>query len=157
MNIFYLDKDIGRCAQYHCDKHVIKMILESAQILCSVLRIHHMDAPYKATHVKHPCVIWVNQSLSNWLWLKALASALNDEYKYRFNHTKNHKSFDVILSLETPPIPDLGLTERPQALPEELKQKDPIQAYRQYYQAHKQHLAQWTKRKKPNWFVLSKK
>lgn len=157
MNIFYLDDDIRHCAQFHCDKHVIKMTLESAQILCSVLCINHIKAPYKATHLKHPCVIWANQSLSNWLWLKALAGALNDEYKYRFNHTKNHKSFDVILSLEIPLIPDLGLTERPQALPDEFKQNDPIQAYRDYYQSRKQHLAQWTKRGKPYWFVLSKK
>lgn len=155
MNIFYLDSNVNLCARFHCDKHVVKMILESAQILCSVLWQNQVSAPYKATHQKHPCVVWANQSLANWLWLKDLAAALNDEYKYRFNHTKNHKSFDVILQLQAPPIPNIGITKRPQALPDEFKDEDPIQAYRQYYQVSKKHLAKWTKREKPDWFVLS--
>lgn len=57
MNIFYLDDDIETCARYHCDKHVIKMILESAQILCTVLWINQIPAPYRSTHKHHPCVI----------------------------------------------------------------------------------------------------
>ena len=157
MNIFYLDADIAQCARFHGDKHVIKMILESAQILCSVLWLNDIKAPYKATHIKHPCVLWANQSLANWLWLKDLATALNDEYKYRFNQTKNHKSFDVIQRLKFPSRQNIGLTERPQALPDEFKQDDPIQAYRAYYQSRKQHLAQWTKRGKPDWFILAKR
>ncbi len=153
MNIFYLDSDITQCARYHCDKHVIKMILESAQILCSVLWMHHIKAPYKPTHLHHPCVLWANHSLSNWLWLKQLAGALNEEYKYRFNHKKNHKSYDVIQALQNPTIIDLGLTERPQVLPDEFRQTDPVRAYRQYHKARKQHLAQWTKREIPAWFL----
>jgi len=153
MNIFYLDADTSKCARYHCDKHVIKMILESAQILCSVLWMHQIKAPYKPTHLNHPCVLWANESLSNWLWLKELADALNKEYQYRFNSTRNHKSYDVILNLEIPPIHDSGLTKRPQVLPEEFKQEDPVLAYRQYYKMHKQHLAQWTKRDAPAWFL----
>lgn len=153
MNIFYLlDADIAQCARFHCDKHVVKMILESAQVLCSVLSLYHIETPYRPTHLKHPCVIWASESLSNWLWLKNLAGALNEEYKYRFNHTKNHKSYDVILKLETPPMIDLGLTQRPQVFPDEFKQADPVEAYRHYYKARKQHLAQWTKREKPYWF-----
>ena len=153
MNIFYLDYDINKCARFHTDKHVIKMILESAQILCSVLWLHHIEAPYKPTHLNHPCVLWVNQSLSNWYWLKDLAGALNEEYRYRFNHTRNHKSYDVILSLEVPPLIDLGLTERPQVMPDQFKQLDPVRAYRQYYKISKYHLAQWTKRDIPDWFL----
>ncbi len=154
MNIFYLDADITQCARYHCDKHVVKMILESAQMLCAVLWLNGIEAPYKPTHVKHPCVIWANSSLSNWKWLKALGGALNEEYKYRFNHTKNHRAFDVISTLKLPPIPDIGLTEHAQAIPDELKQKDPIQAYRKFYMTHKKHLAHWSKRDKPEWFIL---
>ena len=153
MNIFYLDSVITQCARDHCDKHVVKMILESAQILCSVLWMHDIKAPYKPTHLHHPCVLWANQSLSNWLWLKQLSGALNEEYKYRFNHKKNHKSYDVVLKLQNPSIIDLGLTERPQALPDEFKQTDPVKAYRQYYKARKLHLAQWTKREIPVWFL----
>lgn len=153
MNIFYLDADIKQCARFHCDKHVIKMVLESAQILCSVLWLHQIKAPYKPTHLSHPCVLWANESLSNWLWLKELASALNEEYKYRFNHKKNHKSYEVISSLELPPILDRGLTKRPQVLPDEFKHNDPVKAYRQYYKIGKQHLGHWTKREMPKWFL----
>jgi hypothetical protein len=152
MNIFYLDPDIRQCARFHCDKHVVKMILESAQILCSVLWLHHIKAPYKPTHMRHPCVLWANESLSNWLWLKELACALNEEYKYRFNHKSNHKSYDIISGLEIPPIVDLGLTKRPQTMPDEFKQEDPVEAYRQYYKICKQHIGHWTKREIPAWF-----
>ena len=153
MNIFYLDSDIESCARFHCDKHVIKMILESAQILCTVLWMYDIPAPYRSTHKHHPCVIWANESLSNWLWLKELAYALNKEYQYRFNHQKNHKSYDVILTLKSPPVIDLGLTKQPQVLPEEFKQVDPVRAYRAYYKDCKRHLAQWTKREVPSWFL----
>lgn len=151
MNIFYLDSDPKKCAQYHCDKHVIKMILETAQILCSVLWMHQISAPYRPTHLKHPSVIWANQSLANWCWLKDLATALNKEYQFRFHHTKNHKSYDVILSLEIPPIDDIGLTVRPLVMPDEFKQTDPILAYRHYYKIGKQHIAKWTHRTVPDW------
>ena len=98
-------------------------------------------------------MVWANQSLSNWIWLKNLAAALNQEFRYRFNHDKNHKSYDVIASLQRPPIPDLGLTEMPQVMPEEYKHKNPVIAYRQYFTARKFHLAKWTKRETPYWFT----
>lgn len=154
MNIFYLDTDIELCARFHCDKHVVKMILESAQILCTVLWLNQIEAPYKPAHAKHPCVLWANESLSNWIWLKDLAKALNDEYRYRFNHRYNHKSFDIITSLETPPIPDIGLTKRPQTMPDAFKQEDPVKAYQAYYRLHKKNIARWTKRQVPPWFFL---
>lgn len=81
MNIFYFDEDVDTCARYHCDAHVIKMILESAQILCTVSWMHEIPAPYRPTRQKHPCVIWSNESMANWLWLKDLACALNQEYQ----------------------------------------------------------------------------
>jgi len=153
MNIFYLDSDVEICAQYHCDKHIIKMILESAQVLCTVLWMHNIPAPYRATHRHHPCVLWVNESLANWSWLVELAAALNKEYRYRFNHHINHKSYDVIRSLPLPPLADLGITPRPQVLPEEFKQRDPVQAYRAYYRDRKRSIARWTKRPIPEWFL----
>ncbi|MDP3705247.1 MAG: pyrimidine dimer DNA glycosylase/endonuclease V [Legionellaceae bacterium] len=152
MNIFYLDDHIETCARYHCDAHVIKMILESAQILCTVLHMNNIQAPYRPTHKNHPCVIWANHSLSNWIWLKHLAEALNQEYRYRFHHAKNHKSFDVIMTLCAPPISDLGLTEMPQVMPEEYKDKNPVIAYRQYFITRKFHLAKWTAHDVPQWF-----
>ena len=85
MNIFVLDKDIVKCAEYHCDQHANKMILESVQMLCTALNKKGFSTPYKSTHIKHPCVLWVEASYDNFEWLKDLAIALNDEYKYRFN------------------------------------------------------------------------
>jgi hypothetical protein len=83
MNIFLLDSNIKKCAQYHCDKHVVKMILESAQILSTVLRLNGVDQGYKTTHANHPCTLWAGKSFSNWKWLRELASALNKEYRFR--------------------------------------------------------------------------
>jgi hypothetical protein len=152
MNIFYFDEQIEVCARNHCDAYVVKMILESAQILCTVLWLNDISAPYRPTHRNHPSVAWANRSLANWNWLKQLAGALNEEYKYRFNHTRNHKSYDVILSLPTPPIADIGVTPIVQVMPEEYQQENPVEAYRQYFKARKSHLARWTKRDIPHWF-----
>lgn len=60
MKIFVLDTDIELCARYHCDRHVNKMILESVQILCTVLNERGFNTPYQSTHRKHPCVSWVD-------------------------------------------------------------------------------------------------
>lgn len=68
MNIFVLDSDPEIAAKYHTDKHVIKMILESAQMMSTVVRYVGLDAGYKSTHLNHPCTIWARTSLSNWLW-----------------------------------------------------------------------------------------
>lgn len=84
MNIFILDNDVSKCAMYHCDKHVVKMILESAQMLSTVIRESGIDCGYKITHLNHPCTIWTRESLSNWKWLRNLVEALNQEYKFRF-------------------------------------------------------------------------
>lgn len=152
MNIFYLDTELEMCARYHCDAHVIKMILESAQILCTVLWMHDIVAPYRPTHQKHPCVLWANQSLANWCWLRDLAGALNQEYKYRFNHTQHHRSYDVIESLPLPPLADIGLTEIPQVMPIEYQHASPVIAYRRYFIGCKPHLAKWKNRPIPAWF-----
>jgi len=124
MNIFVLDKDIKKCAQYHCDKHVVKMILEYAQILCTVNNLTGLKTPYQPTHIKHPCVIWAGKSIANWRWLRKLAKALNDEYKYRYDCPRDHAAYKVIAELTEPNLPDLGLTEFAQAMPNEYKVKN---------------------------------
>lgn len=95
MNIFVLDYNPQVAAEYHCDKHVVKMILESAQILCAV---HHKngnsDVPYKLTHANHPCIIWAGESKQNYLWVTELAEALNDEYIFRFKYTDTYTKVD---------------------------------------------------------------
>jgi len=152
MNIFVLDEDIERSAEYHNDKHVVKMILELTQILCTVNHKSGLAAPYKPTHSHHPCVKWTGTSIENWRYLRWLVFCLNEEYKYRFNHTKNHKAFEVAINLREPAIPDIPRTPFVLAMPEECYDPCPVKAYRTYYQKHKQHLAKWTKRAAPPWW-----
>ena len=155
MNIFVLDIDIKKCAQYHCDKHVVKMILEHVQMLSTTVNItNNIQTQYKSTHINHPCTIWTKQSLDNWLWLAALTWELNEEYKFRFNKNVNHKSLDVLLKLPYPKLPKKGLTFFAQAMPEIYKIKNnAIHAYRNYYIGEKSHILQYTKRSKPYWII----
>ena len=154
MNIFILDTDIKKCAESHCDKHVIKMILESVQMLSTVCRQSGLDIGYKPTHPHHPCTIWVSKSLSNWVWLRHLTSYLNEEYRYRYNKKQNHKSYDLANILPLPNIPDIGLTPFAQAMPEQYKNKNAVIAYRKYYLNEKTNLLKWTKRIQPQWVDL---
>ena len=155
MNVFVLDNDIEKCAQYHCDKHVVKMILESAQMLSATLRLNGVDQGYQVTHKNHPCTKWTRESLSNWKWLKKLVTALNQEYKFRFERQINHKSYNLIKALPIPEIKDRGLTPFAQAMPNEYKNKNPIKAYRDFYCSEKKNILFWTKRMKPEWIKTS--
>ena len=152
MNIFILDYDIEKCAKYTCDKHCVKMILESAQMLSTACRLSGLDVGYKACYKNHPCGIWTRASLSNWLWLRKLVIELNGEWKRRFNHKQNHKSFEVVMSLPYPKIKDYGLTPFAQAMPDVYKNKDAVNAYRNYYMGDKRHIAYW-KNGKPFWYI----
>jgi hypothetical protein len=153
LNIFVLDKDIQKCARYHADKHVVKMTLESAQMLCTVLHQNGLPAPYKPTHTRHPCTLWAGESLSNWKWLCELVMRLNDEYRYRFDRREDHSSAAVVRDLPLPPIGDEGLTEFAQAMPEKYQiPGDAVRAYRRFYLAEKAGFATWTKRRIPEWF-----
>ena len=151
MNIFVLDKKVEKCAEYHCDKHVIKMILESAQMLSAVVRLNGHDIGYKLTHKNHPCTIWARESLSNYNWLVRLTRLLNYEYRYRYDKDINHKSYDLVKTLPIPDLPDIGLTPFAQAMPEQYKNKNAVKAYRDYYINEKSSFLTWTKRKKPKW------
>ena len=155
MNIFKLDSTTQLCAVNHCDKHVSKMILESAQMLCTSSWSLGVEAPYKPVHQKHPCTLWAGKSLQNWLWLKQLALDLNKEFMYRYDKDVWHKSAEMVYSLKHPEkLPNIGLTEFPQCMPDEYKvEGDPIQAYRKYYIGEK-HFAKWTKREVPVWFQI---
>jgi hypothetical protein len=156
MNIFVLDRDIQLCAQYHNDKHCTKMILEHVQLLSTACRLNGIDAGYKPCHINHPCSVWVRESKANWLWLFSLTVALHREYQYRWQKTTNHKSFDVLLTLPVPKLPELKLTRFARAMPNEVKipgRNGVIKSYRNYYRQSKQHLATWTRRDVPPWFL----
>ena len=92
MNIFILDQDPVKSAQFQCNKHVVKMCLETAQLLCSVFPSGL--APYKRTHYNHPCAKWARDSWCNYMWLISHGHALCNEYEYRYN--KIHKCQEII-------------------------------------------------------------
>ena len=150
MNIFVLDKSPLKSAQYACDKHVVKMILESAQLLCSVQP--EGTAPYKRTHFNHPCTKWVRESARNYEWLLLHAYALCEEYTHRYG--KIHKSEAVIewCDENRPELPDVDRTPFVQAMPEEYKNENTIEAYRAYYRGDKRKFAKWKDGKVPLWF-----
>jgi hypothetical protein len=153
MNIFVLDREIERCARYHCDRHVSKMILESVQLLCTALNKKGFSTPYRSTHVKHPCVLWVEESHDNFLWLAQLARALNAEYRYRYRKDRDHASIAVLDRIGDVHYEAVGLTEFAQAMPDQYKVPgDAVAAYRAYYLGEKLAFAQWTRRSKPDWW-----
>jgi len=164
MNIFFLDLDPELCAQYHNDKHVVKMIVESCQLLYTCHWTSAGDTPppyisstpngtgYKPTHRKHPCNIWLRESLDNYLWLLRLAKALVDEYHYRYGE-KTHKCEEHLewLSMVYPVgLVSRGITPPRCAMPEEYKRPDAVDAYRAYYIGAKQPILQYRKRSKPS-------
>lgn len=153
MNIFLLDYDKKKCAEYMVDSHVVKMITEHAQILSTAVRLTGVDAGYKITHKNHPCTIWARQSLSNWLYLRDLTKYVHEEWQYRYNHKNNHKSYEVILSLPVPDIDDIGLTDFPQAMPVQYRGTNAVNAYRSYYNGDKRHLFKWKNREVPTWIT----
>lgn len=154
MNIFILDQDVTKSAQSYVNKHVVKMMLEYAQILSTVVRITGVEAGYNQTHIHHPCTKWAGNSLTNWLYLRDLAYAVNKEWQFRYGHTRNSKAVEVIQSLPVPSIADVGLTEFAQAMPDDSKVPgDAVVAYRTYYVKHKQHIAEWGKRGAPWWWL----
>jgi len=156
MNIFVLDWDVKKCAMYHNDKHVVKMILETAQLLCGV---HHMtespseNVPYKLSHKNHPCSIWARESMDNYLWLCELGMELCAEYTFRYG--KRHKSQQVIewCIYNRPNIPEEGFTVPAKAMPDQYKVEDVVQSYRNYYLGEKKSFCNWKNRNIPSWFL----
>jgi len=156
MNIFLLDWDVPTCAKYHCDKHVVKMILESTQMLSSVHTKYESDqAPYKPVHQKHPCTLWAGETVDNYNHLLYLAKELCKEYTYRYG--KVHKCQNVIAKIGKPPVKltKRGNTAPAQAMPDQYKNTDPIQAYRDYYLHEKQRFAVWKNRPIPSFMAMS--
>lgn len=150
MNIFVLDQNPVKAAVSQCDKHVVKMILETAQMLSTVLSDYGVDLGYKPTHRKHPCTLWTGMSRENFEWLTKHGMALSDEYTSRYG--KVHKSQAIIEASKDhiEKIPSKGLTPFAQAMPEQFKDPCAVKAYRSFYLGEKMSFATW-KRNKPNW------
>lgn len=153
MNIFYLDKNPEKCAKYHNDKHVVKMILETAQLLCGAHWVTGGEAPYKLSHKNHPSAIWTRTNIENYNWLCELGINLCWEYSYRYG--KTHKSYDIILWCcdNKPNIPQDKFFEPPLAMPDVCKiGTSAILSYRNYYIIEKRSFCSWKNRDIPDWF-----
>ena len=173
MNIFVLDADPKLAAEYHCNKHVVKMILESCQMLssahwysllkeggkslsdfkkaslakdwCKQNFSADRHPPYSFTHVRHPCTTWTAAKTENYLWHIRLCEELLTEYTRRYK--RRHKSHDVFdwLAANVPQnFADGPMDPHPQCMPDDCKVPgDPVQAYRNYYSNNKRKFAKW--------------
>jgi len=157
MNIFYLDKNPRKAAEMMCDKHIVKMILETGQILSTVHREYGNDDErlYKATHKHHPSTKWAGKNWLTYDWTYQHFVALNDEYWFRYG--KDHLTFKKLNDLvwRCPRGMKMGVFEEPpQAMPDDCKiDGDSVAAYRLYYATHKKGFAKWTRRNKPEWMM----
>lgn len=144
MNIFVLDADPNVAAISQCDKHVVKMPLETAQLLCTAAFLNGASGVrYKPTHAKHPCTLWTAASRANFDWLVIHGLALANEYRRRYG--KTHASEAVILDTAkcASLMPACGSTPFAQAMPDEYRCDDSVVAYRRYYLGAKAAIATW--------------
>lgn len=177
MNIFYVDESPIEAAQALVDKHVVKMILESAQLLSTAHRLldgeeiegrsktgrkarrwilsdAREDVLYQATHINHPSAVWCRESIENYNWLVDHFYELGFEYTYRYG--KIHKCFqgDFAYMLQSPPknLKEYYWTTMPSCMaPEYIISETPLTNYRNYYRMGKSNLHKWTRREKPEW------
>ena len=176
MNIFYIDKDPAQAAQWMVDKHVVKMILESAQLLSTAHRLldgrevegksktgrkarrwvlddARENVLYAATHINHPSAVWCRASVENYNWLVDHMFALMQEYTYRYG--KEHKCYgELSYMLQSPPknLKEWEWTEPPSAMAEEyIISEDSLTNYRQYYKIGKAGMHNWKNRQPPEW------
>lgn len=179
MNIFVLDVNPEIAARMHCDRHVVKMILETAQILSTVWRVstpigaeYGIPAEaYKATHKNHPCVKWAGEKAAHYHWLWCLGMALCAEYTHRYG--RMHKTEAVLRALETLPLA-MGTLATPLPLffqlcmPEDFasdyfahlgtgydRLRAAVMCYREFYRTAKAHLLTYTRRPVPEWIPAS--
>lgn len=146
MNIFVLHEDPALSAKYHCDKHIVKMALETAQIISTIV-----EGPYRPTHKHHPCVIWAGESIANMGWLYELGREICKEYTRRFG--KKHKCEEVIRGMCTSIIcklPREASTPFVQCMPDIYKGPNTVDAYRRYY--HSKTFAEWKYCNPPSWW-----
>lgn len=176
MNIFFLDRDPRIAATYHNDKHVVKMILESAQLLSTAHRVldgqitagkskagrnvkryilndSRENVLYQAGHVNHPSAVWVRSNMDHYRWVHDLLYFLIGEYKYRYND-KDHACQKLQNDLLDCPhnIPIVDWEDPPLAMPDECKVGSAVDSYRNYYMTKKRDMASWKIRGVPSWY-----
>ena len=145
MNIFFLHKDPSRAAKAQCDKHVVKMVLETTQMLSTAARRNGFDIGYKSAYPNHPMTRWVGDNNYNFSWALEHAQELSKEYVARYN--KFHACQKVINKFLPLKGSYINFSEPPQCMPDEFKCDDYVRAYRDYY-IHK--IGEW--KRPPKWF-----
>lgn len=173
MNLFFLHYNPQICAEYHCDKHVVKMILELVQMLFTAHTCGGAVVPYRVFNPNHPMVIWVRKSKENYTFTVKLAECLSVEYTHRYNRihacnkhiiwlNENLPNFKEVFYLKNVTLSTnkhlqlLGLTPVPLTIPDDVKGEDTITSYRRCYNVYKKRFAKWTKRSEPWWFFRIK-
>lgn len=167
MNIFFLHTDPRKAARWHCDKHVVKMLLETCQLLytCHWLIDGTPDfsgAPcakgattggYKKSHMNHPCAKWVRLSLTNYVWLATLGLELLREYEFRYGGKTHACGAHIkwLYSHAPAGLMDLGWYEPAKAMPDIYKSHDAVSSYRRYYIGAKSGILTYTRRGRPHW------
>jgi len=165
MNIFILDYDINKNAQFHCNKHIVKMPLELAQMISTTYHVlEYTNLPdfifSKASYINHPCTKWVRKNRNNFNYTCKLGLALYNEYQYRYNKPDKMQRVKQIFEygLKHNPFPILNscnknITPFALAMPDKYKTNDVVESYRNYYLGEKEHLFKWTKRDIPHWIT----
>ena len=183
MNIFILDEDPQKAAEYHCDKHVCKMILEAGQMLCTAHWMSWLDhfnkqrkdfrlmrdakaylreyvpkekqPPWSITHVNHPCSVWTRETEDNYMWHHKLMGFLLDEYTLRYHRTHKSEAVWSWLMLNRPlTFSNQGLQAFPICMKEDYKiSHDPVDCYREYYIKDKVRFAKWKTQPPPWWHI----
>ena len=160
MNIFYLDRNPTRCAAMHCDKHVVKMILEYAQLLSTAH--HEIDGEpsvecYKPTHRNHPSAVWARSNRSNYNWLYLLLKDLCSEYTLRYGKAHKTERSGIVQGLSFPPyeMKPGEFFDPPQCMDDYCKVPgDTVMAYRNYYIREKSYMARWKNTQEPLWYTI---
>lgn len=157
MNIFILDTDPTRAAHMQCDKHVVKMVLETGQMLSTVQRQlgNDDDQLYRSTHQHHPCTRWAAETRGNYYWLWQHFRALADEFKYRYGNTHlTWTKLRTVTDFVPPNMSDsIDMTPFALAMPDEYKTDCAVQSYRNYYRNAKSAILAYTKRQSPDWLT----
>ncbi len=177
MNLFFLSYSIEEIAKFHCDKHVVKMLLELVQMLYTAHHCCESVLPansYRIASKNHPMCIWIRTSESNYRFGTQLAIELSKEYTYRYNKVHSCDSHLDWLSHNVPYIGDkqwlikpdtifandskitnLGLTPVPLCMPPDvMNTTSVVRSYRNYYITYKKSFTLWKNRPIPHWFVV---
>eukprot|EP00930_Biecheleria_cincta_P061015 TRINITY_DN46584_c0_g1_i1.p1 TRINITY_DN46584_c0_g1~~TRINITY_DN46584_c0_g1_i1.p1 ORF type:complete len:315 (-),score=57.47 TRINITY_DN46584_c0_g1_i1:115-1059(-) len=179
MNIFFLHMSPKQCAKMHANIHVVKMIVETAQLLCNVHRRQREHClppymtqrqmariPYKESasgHRKLGSMIWVAESLGNYRWAVQLGLELCNEYNAgrgrAAGKTSKHKTQKVLEWLRDHE-PNFKIQRRTPvrtkhlAMPARFKKAETsVQAYRDYYFSKRRTMEMvWPAGKTPLWW-----